>query len=92
VVQAFGFEGDGSRSGTSDAGRRVCALGGLGDISEAEAQVEIQEPEPIQEPGPQQQAAQLMKTGGPADGAVPVMPSGGCPKEFPVKRDGACHR
>jgi hypothetical protein len=30
--------------------------------------------------------------GGPQDGPLPLMPDGGCPKEFPVKRDGACFR
>ena len=52
---------------------------------EAEAQGDIQrpgpvqQPGPIQEPGPQQQGGQLMNAGGPADGPIPVMPSGGCP-------------
>ena len=33
----------------------------------------------------------LMESGGPEDGAVPVMPGGGCPAEFPTSRGGACH-
>lgn len=59
---------------------------------EAEAQGDIQQPGPIQEPGPQQQGGQLMNAGGPADGPIPVMPSGGCPAEFPTERDAACYR
>ena len=34
----------------------------------------------------------LMDSGGPSDGAVPVMPGGGCPEEFPTARGGACYR
>ncbi|QIN79074.1 hypothetical protein GBA65_11690 [Rubrobacter marinus] len=32
----------------------------------------------------------LMQSGGPEDGPVPPLPSGGCPDEFPVDKDGAC--
>ena len=32
----------------------------------------------------------LMESGGPEDGPVPPLPSGGCPEEFPVEKDGAC--
>ena len=32
----------------------------------------------------------LMESGGPEDGPVPPLPSGGCPDEFPVDKDGAC--
>ncbi len=35
---------------------------------------------------------ELLKAGGPADGLVPVMPDGGCPAEYPIEQDGACHR
>ena len=51
----------------------------------------IQEPGPIQRPGPQQQAGPLMNAGGPNDGPVPVMPNGGCPKEFPVRQGHVCY-
>ncbi|MDP9477007.1 MAG: excalibur calcium-binding domain-containing protein [Actinomycetota bacterium] len=34
----------------------------------------------------------LMDSGGAEDGAMPVMPGGGCPAEFPTNREGACHR
>jgi hypothetical protein len=27
----------------------------------------------------------------PLGGPLPLMPEGGCPKEFPTKRDGACY-
>jgi hypothetical protein len=33
----------------------------------------------------------LLEAGGPTDGPVPAMPGGGCPKEYPVERGGACH-
>ena len=32
----------------------------------------------------------LMESGGPEDGPVPHLPSGGCPDEFPVDKDDAC--
>jgi hypothetical protein len=33
----------------------------------------------------------ILDSGGPADGPAPLMADGGCPAEFPVKKDGACH-
>jgi hypothetical protein len=33
----------------------------------------------------------LFDSGGSADGAVPQMPGGGCPAEFPTELDGACY-
>lgn len=33
----------------------------------------------------------LFESGGPQSGPLPLMPDGGCPKEFPVDRDGACY-
>jgi hypothetical protein len=33
----------------------------------------------------------LLEAGGPTDGPVPAMPGGGCPKEYPVERSGACY-
>src|SRR5215210_5502645 len=33
----------------------------------------------------------LLEAGGPTSGPVPLMPDGGCPREFPRMRDGACY-
>ena len=33
----------------------------------------------------------LLDAGGPTSGPLPLMPDGGCPREFPTKRDGACY-
>jgi hypothetical protein len=33
----------------------------------------------------------LLDAGGPRSGPLPLMPDGTCPKEFPVKRGGACY-
>ena len=33
----------------------------------------------------------LLEAGGPSSGPVPHMPDGGCPREFPTMRDGACY-
>jgi hypothetical protein len=47
----------------------------------------------IQQFGQQQQGGQLMSAGGPTEGEpVPIMPGGGCPAEFPIKRGAACYR
>jgi hypothetical protein len=35
--------------------------------------------------------ANLLEAGGPLSGPVPLMPDGGCPREYPVERDGSCH-
>ncbi len=37
-------------------------------------------------------AASLFESGGPASGAVPLMPDGSCPAEFPTELDGACYQ
>ncbi len=34
---------------------------------------------------------QLLYAGGPSSGPLPLMPEGGCPREFPAMRDGACY-
>jgi hypothetical protein len=34
----------------------------------------------------------LFESGGPENGPVPLMPDGGCPAEYPAKRDGLCYR
>lgn len=33
----------------------------------------------------------LLEAGGPTSGPLPLMPHGGCPREFPTMRDGACY-
>jgi hypothetical protein len=33
----------------------------------------------------------LLEAGGPSSGPVPLMPDGGCPREFPTMRDGVCY-
>ena len=33
----------------------------------------------------------LLEAGGPTSGPVPLMPDGGCPQEFPTKRDEVCY-
>jgi hypothetical protein len=42
-------------------------------------------------PRPTPAPAPPFKAGGAEAGPVPLMPSGGCPKEFPVKRGKACY-
>ena len=38
-----------------------------------------------------QERSPLMDAGGPTAGPVPLMPGGGCPQEYPVRRDAACY-
>jgi hypothetical protein len=33
----------------------------------------------------------LLEAGGPTSGPLPLMPDGGCPREFPIMRDEACY-
>jgi len=42
-------------------------------------------------PPPQPDRGTLMEAGGPTEGPVPVMPGGGCPEEFSVKKGEACY-
>jgi hypothetical protein len=49
-------------------------------------------PEPTRSPNPAPQPnPDLFDSGGPTIGPAPLMPDGGCPREFPVKRGGACY-
>lgn len=49
-------------------------------------------PSPSSSLGQYQYDDDLLESGGPEDGAAPLMPGGSCPEEFPVARGGACHR
>jgi hypothetical protein len=42
-------------------------------------------------PAPTPERGPLMDAGGPTAGPVPLMPSGGCPDEYPVLRHGVCY-
>jgi hypothetical protein len=46
---------------------------------------------PSPTPSPRPSDGTLMNAGGPANGSMPLMPSGECPREFPTMRDGACY-
>lgn len=37
------------------------------------------------------EATDLMESGGPVSGPLPLMPNGECPAEYPAKRNGACY-
>ncbi len=50
------------------------------------------QPTPQPQPPPQPNRGELMKAGGPPDGPVPTMPDERCPREFPIKKSGACYR
>lgn len=45
----------------------------------------------VQQTTVQQTTNRLKDSGGPRARAVPLMPGGRCPAEFPVRRAGACH-
>jgi hypothetical protein len=42
-------------------------------------------------PKPPLKSRNLFASGGPKNGPVPLMADGGCPAEFPAKRNGLCH-
>src|SRR5918999_1821257 len=42
-------------------------------------------------PKPPLKSRNLFASGGPTNGQVPLMADGGCPAEFPAKRNGLCH-
>lgn len=48
-------------------------------------------PGPSTNPTPSNQGETLMEAGGPTDGPVPLMPNGGCPREYSVERGGGCY-
>jgi hypothetical protein len=55
-------------------------------------------PEPTRSPSPKpaptptpQPTPDLFDAGGPTVGPAPLMPDGGCPKEYPIKRAAACY-
>jgi hypothetical protein len=49
-------------------------------------------PEPAPSPSPTPQPnPDLFDSGGPTIGPAPLMPGGGCPKEYPVRQDDACY-
>jgi hypothetical protein len=49
-------------------------------------------PEPTRSPNPALQPnPDLLDAGGPTVGPAPLMPGGGCPKEYPIKRADACY-
>jgi hypothetical protein len=50
-------------------------------------------PQPSVEGGSQllNRYGNLLEAGGPTSGPLPLMPDGGCPREFPTMRDGACY-
>lgn len=49
-------------------------------------------PTPTPPPQPDPSPGELFNAGGPAEGPVPAMPSGDCPKEYPLQRGDACYR
>ena len=59
--------------------------------SPQQQQQQQQQPPPPQLPQPTPAPAPQFKAGGSEAGPVPLMPSGGCPKEFPVKQGNACY-
>ena len=50
-------------------------------------------PQPSVDGGSQllNQRGNLLDAGGPSSGPLPLMPDGGCPREFPAMRGGACY-
>lgn len=49
------------------------------------------DPQPSPPPEPDDPDGTLFKAGGPGSGPAPLMPNGGCPKEFPTKKGNGCY-
>ena len=75
--------------------------GPIGETSDGEPGVACEElasggsPSPTPSPSSdpyQYSTTPLFESGGSSSGPVPPLPTGGCPGEFPVERDGGCWR
>jgi hypothetical protein len=80
------------------AGAAGSTAGGATPTASASPTPEPTTPEPAPSPTPQpapsptpQPNPDLFDSGGPTIGPAPLMPDGGCPREFPLKRGGACY-
>lgn len=49
-------------------------------------------PRPTPPPPPPPNQGELFRAGGSSDGPVPMLPKGGCPREYPEQRGDACFR
>jgi hypothetical protein len=77
------------------AGAADSAAGGASPTASATATATPSPtPEPTPKPTPSpppQPNPDLFDSGGPTIGPAPLMPGGGCPKEYPIKRADACY-
>ena len=79
--------GDGSPSPNPEGGQRGGSTTKGGTAPPSPPPSPPPNPPPLPSPPP----APPFNSGGPSAGPVPLMPSGGCPKEFPVNRGDACY-
>lgn len=63
-----------------------------GNIDEPNSPGQPKQNPPPPPPRPTPGQGELFKAGGPSEGPMPLMPDGGCPKEFPLQRGGVCFR
>ena len=76
----------------SSAGTAAPTAGGSPTASATATASPSPTPEPTRSPSPPPQPnPDLLDAGGPTIGPAPLMPDGGCPKEYPIKRAGACY-
>jgi len=69
-----------SQDGTNDGSASASPTSSASPSSDASASPEVEE-----------RGDDLMKSGGPGDGPVPLMPDGSCPVEFPTRQNGLCY-
>ena len=97
--EEFGDEPGGSTAGGSTTGSSTTGGSTTGGSTNATPKTPLPPPKtpppspktPPPSPPPPPNPGTLMEAGGAIEGPVPVMPSGGCPEEFPVKKGEACY-
>ena len=88
VDNCAGAAGSSAGSATATAGASPTASATA--TASASPTPEPTTPEPAPSPTPQPNP-NLFDSGGPKVGPVPLLPNGGCPKEYPIKRADTCY-
>jgi hypothetical protein len=86
VDHCAGAAGSSAGNATATAGTSPTATASPAPAPEPVTPEPTRRPSPTPQPNPD-----LFDSGGPTIGPAPLMPGGGCPKEYPIKRADACY-